>query len=77
METVRQRYINIFTWVTKSKGTGQTVYLCSKNIVHIQNIGFFSPPLPLLRLHLMPEGKHNLHLRFAEEFNREVEEFLR
>ncbi|XP_042695701.1 valacyclovir hydrolase isoform X2 [Centrocercus urophasianus] len=29
------------------------------------------------RLHLMPEGKHNLHLRFAEEFNREVEEFLR
>ncbi|XP_072267885.1 valacyclovir hydrolase [Pyxicephalus adspersus] len=28
------------------------------------------------RLHLMPEGKHNLHLRYAEEFNRLVEEFL-
>nr|XP_057928292.1 valacyclovir hydrolase [Doryrhamphus excisus] len=28
------------------------------------------------RLHLMPEGKHNLHLRFAEEFNKLVEDFL-
>ncbi|XP_038652312.1 valacyclovir hydrolase-like [Scyliorhinus canicula] len=28
------------------------------------------------RLHLMPEGKHNLHLQFAEEFNSLVEEFL-
>ncbi|XP_019740765.1 valacyclovir hydrolase [Hippocampus comes] len=28
------------------------------------------------RLHLMPEGKHNLHLRFPEEFNRVVEDFL-
>ncbi|KAG8133270.1 hypothetical protein E2320_011073, partial [Naja naja] len=27
-------------------------------------------------LHFMPEGKHNLHLRFAEEFNKMVEEFL-
>jgi hypothetical protein len=24
----------------------------------------------------MPEGKHNLHLRFADEFNRLVEDFL-
>ncbi|XP_053321962.1 valacyclovir hydrolase isoform X2 [Spea bombifrons] len=28
------------------------------------------------RLHIMPDGKHNLHLRYAEEFNRLVEEFL-
>ncbi|KAJ8276857.1 hypothetical protein GJAV_G00068680 [Gymnothorax javanicus] len=28
------------------------------------------------RLHVMPEGKHNLHLRFAAEFNQLVEEFL-
>ncbi|XP_034439122.1 valacyclovir hydrolase [Hippoglossus hippoglossus] len=28
------------------------------------------------RLHLMPEGKHNLHLRFPEEFNTLVEDFL-
>nr|XP_061831589.1 valacyclovir hydrolase-like [Nerophis lumbriciformis] len=28
------------------------------------------------RLHLMPNGKHNLHLRFAEEFNKLVEDFL-
>ncbi|KAM6184879.1 valacyclovir hydrolase [Rhynchocyon petersi] len=28
------------------------------------------------RLHLMPEGKHNLHLRFADEFNNLVEDFL-
>ncbi|XP_062953705.1 valacyclovir hydrolase [Cynocephalus volans] len=29
------------------------------------------------RLHLMPEGKHNLHLRFADEFNKLAEDFLR
>ncbi|KAM7012251.1 valacyclovir hydrolase isoform 2-T2 [Tautogolabrus adspersus] len=28
------------------------------------------------RLHLMPEGKHNLHLRYAEEFNKLAEDFL-
>uniref|UniRef100_A0A8D3B4Q7 AB hydrolase-1 domain-containing protein n=2 Tax=Scophthalmus maximus TaxID=52904 RepID=A0A8D3B4Q7_SCOMX len=28
------------------------------------------------RLHLMPEGKHNLHLRFPDEFNKLVENFL-
>ncbi|XP_065483965.1 valacyclovir hydrolase isoform X1 [Caloenas nicobarica] len=28
------------------------------------------------RLLLMAEGKHNLHLRFAEDFNRQVEDFL-
>uniref|UniRef100_A0A8C6S9A1 Biphenyl hydrolase like n=1 Tax=Neogobius melanostomus TaxID=47308 RepID=A0A8C6S9A1_9GOBI len=28
------------------------------------------------RLHLMPEGKHNLHLRYAAEFNKLVEDFL-
>lgn len=29
-----------------------------------------------VRLHLMPEGKHNLHLRYAAEFNNLVEDFL-
>lgn len=24
----------------------------------------------------MPEGKHNLHLKYADEFNKLVEEFL-
>ncbi|XP_042317681.1 valacyclovir hydrolase [Sceloporus undulatus] len=28
------------------------------------------------QLYFVPEGKHNLHLRFAEEFNRVVEKFL-
>uniref|UniRef100_A0ACB8FCT2 Uncharacterized protein n=2 Tax=Sphaerodactylus townsendi TaxID=933632 RepID=A0ACB8FCT2_9SAUR len=28
------------------------------------------------QLHFVPEGKHNLHVRFAEEFNRMVEKFL-
>ncbi|MBZ3869777.1 Valacyclovir hydrolase [Sciurus carolinensis] len=28
------------------------------------------------RLHLMPDGKHNLHLRFANEFNKFTENFL-
>lgn len=25
----------------------------------------------------MPEGKHNLHLRYADEFNKLVEDFLK
>ncbi|XP_069484446.1 valacyclovir hydrolase-like [Ambystoma mexicanum] len=29
------------------------------------------------KMHVMPEGKHNLHLRFAEEFNQLVEDFLK
>ncbi|XP_023390410.1 valacyclovir hydrolase isoform X2 [Pteropus vampyrus] len=28
------------------------------------------------RLHLMPGGKHNLHIRFANEFNKLAEDFL-
>ena len=28
-------------------------------------------------LHLMPEGRHNLHLRYADEFNEMVTEFLK
>uniref|UniRef100_A0A3B3DW76 Biphenyl hydrolase like n=1 Tax=Oryzias melastigma TaxID=30732 RepID=A0A3B3DW76_ORYME len=28
------------------------------------------------RFHSMPEGKHNLHLRYADEFNKLVENFL-
>ncbi|KAG6445029.1 hypothetical protein O3G_MSEX003669 [Manduca sexta] len=28
------------------------------------------------RIHLYPEGKHNIHLRYAEDFNKRVQEFL-
>ena len=28
------------------------------------------------RMYVFPKGKHNIHLRYAEEFNRVVEEFL-
>lgn len=28
------------------------------------------------KLYVMPEGKHNLHLRFADEFNKVVTEFI-
>ena len=28
------------------------------------------------RLHRFPEGKHNLHFKYKEEFNRMVEDFL-
>src|SRR5215510_16395499 len=29
------------------------------------------------RLHIFPNGKHNIHQSYAEEFNRMVKEFLR
>ncbi|XP_064072579.1 valacyclovir hydrolase [Vanessa tameamea] len=28
------------------------------------------------RIHLYPEGKHHVHLRYAEDFNKRVQEFL-
>ncbi|XP_063632643.1 valacyclovir hydrolase-like [Cydia splendana] len=28
------------------------------------------------RIHLYPDGKHNIHLRYAEDFNRRVQDFL-
>ncbi|OWR43929.1 Bphl protein [Danaus plexippus plexippus] len=28
------------------------------------------------RIHLYPEGKHNIHIRYAEDFNKRVQEFL-
>ncbi|CAK1541278.1 unnamed protein product [Leptosia nina] len=28
------------------------------------------------RIHLYPEGKHNIHIRYAEDFNKIVQEFL-
>lgn len=32
--------------------------------------------IPQARLSIFPEGKHNIHLRYAEEFNRQVQAFL-
>ncbi|XP_045496643.1 valacyclovir hydrolase-like [Colias croceus] len=29
-----------------------------------------------IKLHLYPEGKHNIHVRYHEDFNRRVQEFL-
>ncbi|XP_037078418.1 valacyclovir hydrolase-like isoform X2 [Pollicipes pollicipes] len=37
---------------------------------------FFSKHIPDVRLHMFPEGKHNLHMRFADEFNTLVTDFL-
>ena len=28
------------------------------------------------QLHILPEGKHNLHIRFADEVNPMVKEFM-
>ncbi|XP_026759759.2 valacyclovir hydrolase [Galleria mellonella] len=28
------------------------------------------------RLHLYPDGKHNIHIKYAEDFNKRVQEFL-
>lgn len=37
---------------------------------------FLLQHIKISRLHLMQEGKHNLHLRYAAEFNKLVEDFL-
>ncbi|KAM8966966.1 serine hydrolase BPHL [Pelodytes ibericus] len=57
---------------------------CPTLIIHGQKDGmvpqfhchFIHQQIKGSKLHLMPEGKHNLHLRYAEEFNRLVEDFL-
>ncbi|XP_013173962.1 PREDICTED: uncharacterized protein LOC106122510 isoform X2 [Papilio xuthus] len=28
------------------------------------------------RIHLYPDGKHNIHIRYAEDFNKKIQEFL-
>ncbi|ESO83077.1 hypothetical protein LOTGIDRAFT_133979, partial [Lottia gigantea] len=57
---------------------------CPTLIVHGEKDPLVSPEhpsylhsnIPHAKLHLMPEGKHNLHMRFAAEFNQIVEKFL-
>ncbi|XP_060890256.1 valacyclovir hydrolase isoform X2 [Labrus mixtus] len=45
-------------------------------IVPNSHAHFLSKHIKGSRLHLMPEGKHNLHLRYADEFNKLAEDFL-
>ncbi|XP_044259052.1 valacyclovir hydrolase isoform X2 [Tribolium madens] len=35
-----------------------------------------APDWPIFRLYRFPDGKHNIHLRYAPEFNKIVSEFL-
>lgn len=57
---------------------------CPTLVVHGQKdpmVPYFHPQFLLqhianARLHVMTEGKHNLHLRFSAEFNKLVEDFL-
>lgn len=37
---------------------------------------YFQQHIPDVRLHVFPEGKHNVHMRYAEEFNKLVLAFL-
>ena len=37
---------------------------------------WFAENIPNATAHTFPEGKHNLHLRFADEFNARVRRFL-
>jgi len=37
---------------------------------------YFAKHIPDVRLHVFPEGKHNLHLRYPAEFNKLATEFL-
>lgn len=69
------RVTTIPYWASKSKENTTSILITYTHRIKciISVWGFF----PLLRLLLMPEGKHNLHLRFAKDFNREVENFLR
>ena len=37
---------------------------------------WFADNIPGAKLHILPEGKHNLHIRFADEVNPMVKEFM-
>jgi len=37
---------------------------------------YFAKQIPDARLHVFPEGKHNIHLKYAAEFNGIVSQFL-
>ena len=46
-------------------------------IVPANHPRWFAENIPGARLHMFPEGKHNIHLRFADEFNQLVLDFLK
>lgn len=76
------------TFYSTSNNTTTTTNTVILSLHQYNNTIVLSRPLPvyqypfsvtvcsLSRLHLMPKGKHNLHLRFAAEFNKLVEDFL-
>jgi len=46
-------------------------------IVPANHPRWFAENIPGARLHMFPEDKHNIHLRFADEFNQLVLDFLK
>ncbi|ALC47239.1 CG5377 [Drosophila busckii] len=42
-----------------------------------EHVPWLKQRLPMARYHEFPEGKHNIHLRYAEEFNRLVADFFK
>lgn len=45
-------------------------------IVPMYHPTWYSENIPNVRLHVFPEGKHNIHIKYADEFNRLVLDFL-
>ena len=37
---------------------------------------WFHKNIPGARLHVFPEGKHNIHIKYADEFNKLVLDFF-
>ena len=45
-------------------------------ITPVSQARWFHEMIPDASLFVFPDGKHNIHQRFAEDFNRKVEAFL-
>ncbi|KAI5633358.1 alpha/beta hydrolase fold domain-containing protein [Phthorimaea operculella] len=45
-------------------------------VVDSSNITYINTHVQGSRVHLYPEGKHNIHLQYPEDFNNRVQEFL-
>jgi len=45
-------------------------------IVPMNHPEWFAKNIPNARLHVFPEGKHNIHIKYANEFNKLVANFL-
>lgn len=45
-------------------------------MVEPEHLDFFASKIKNVQIYIFPEGKHNIHLRYSDEFNTIISNFL-